>query len=127
MAPGTLTTCGHFVVYRRTAADKAAVDRHAALLEDPRSLHSRQPESTRNPWRSTNPDYFVFLAEAPLRGRPVQLEAAGSAESQPPEAAATRELPFFHENCENRAWDTSGRLYRRPPWSAESNLTVPPT
>ena len=129
IAPGSTGTCGHFMVYRRTDADKLAVDRHVALLDDPQSLHSRQPESIRNAWRSSNPHYFVFLAEAPLRGCKVQLKAAGSIESQAswPEAIATSELPFFYESCDNRAWDTSGRLYRRPPWPAESNLTVPPT
>lgn len=129
LAPGATQPCGHALVYRRTEADKRAIGKYVHLLDDPQSLRSEQPASARNLWRSANPEYFVFVAQAPVRECPVRLRPPGGEAGRHaawPEATAIQELPYFDEPCtDNRMWDTSGRLYRRANHPPERNLTVP--
>ena len=127
LAQGAMKQCGWAAVYRRTSEDMASVDKFASLLADPDSIHSSQPSSAKNHWRSENPYYFVFKPWAPHRRCKVWLETSRKYYSgwEPPENVALTELPYFMEPCEGRTWDTSGRLYKRDGYPPEQNLAVP--
>ena len=126
LVPGDVKRCGRFSIYRRTPKDRSVVQEYIHLLADPGSAESEQSDTAKNEWRSENPEYFVFLPWAPERGCGVQLVTTGPGFLwDVPEAAALKELPFFTEPCEARAWDTSGRLYHRRGYPPERNLTVP--
>lgn len=123
---GGMRKCGWAVVYRRTDEDIEAVGKFIALLADPNSKESDQPESTKNQWRSENKEYFVFKPWAPLRRCEVKLVNSKNYYGwKPPENDALSELPYFTEQCEGRTWDTSGRLYYREGYPPERNLIVP--
>ena len=120
--------CGQYAIYRRTESDKAAVDRYTVLLDDADSERSTQPATERNHWRSAHPDYFVYVDSTPVRGCPIQWQRANTdAGLTWPEKDALDALPHFVDRCDQRAWDASGRLYRRPGYPAELNLSVPAT
>lgn len=126
LAPGAVKKCGSAMVYRRTSRDKSSIRQFEYLLADAYSKGSKQPESARNQWRSESQDFFVYKAWAPVRGCGVELKAPGPPQGwEPVEKAAILALPYFTEPCEGRIWDTSGRLYRRPNYPEEKNLTVP--
>jgi hypothetical protein len=127
--PGSVSRCGPASVYRRTEADKQAVNRFRHLLDDANSRHSEQPPALRTAWRSGNPDYLVFMAYSPVRGCPVTMAPAGPPHAgwTLPESAAIETLPYFVERCDMRMWDTSGRLYHRQGYPRELNLIVPET
>lgn len=126
LALGGMKKCGLATVYRRTSIDKKSIARFKHLLADPASSESKQPESTRNQWRSENKDFFVFSPWAPVRGCGVELkDPEKSFERGPEEKEALLTLPYFTENCEGRTWDTSGRLYLRTYNPPEKNLIVP--
>lgn len=126
LAPGAVKKCGWAMVYRRTPLDKSSVRQFEYLLADAHSNESKQPESLRNQWRSESQDFFVLKAQAPARGCGVELKNPGVPQGwEPAEKAAILALPYFTEPCEGRTWDTSGRLYRRPNYPMEKNLTVP--
>ncbi|HEY9052935.1 MAG TPA: hypothetical protein VIQ03_15395 [Gammaproteobacteria bacterium] len=130
MKPGEIIECNFAAIYKRTEKDKEYINKFAYLLADPQSIFSKQPISSKNDWRSENPDYFIFYAWAPKRGCPVgyhEPKAHGDIWYQLPEVEALELLPYFTEQCEGRTWDTSGRLYHREGYPDETNLTVPRT
>src|SRR5262245_52561017 len=49
------------LVVRRTPEMIASLGRHDAMLADPQSEASRQPDYTRNPARALKPEYLVLL------------------------------------------------------------------
>jgi hypothetical protein len=123
---GSLKRCDWAVVYRRTDMDVFLIDKYSSLLADPDSEHSEQPSSAQNRWRSESKEYFVFKPWAPVRKCEVKLVDSNYYYGwEPPENDALNELPFFAEQCEGRAWDTSGRLYYREGYPPERNLIVP--
>lgn len=123
---GKARVCGYAMVYRRTEKDKTSVSKFIHLLSDPESLHSEQPETAKNIWRSENSEFFVFYPWAPVRRCVVELISSGPMNGwEVPETEALSELPYFRELCEGRAWDTSGRLYFREDYPLEHNLIVP--
>ena len=123
---GEIKQCGYANVYRRTEQDKQLVSKYVSLLEDPGYINSDQPLDSENKWRSSNKDYFVYLPWAPIRTCQVQLMERGSFKGwEPPEIEAINNTPYYFERCEGRAWDLSGRLYRREGFPPEKNLIVP--
>ena len=127
LAPGKISHCGKTAIYRRTEMDLQSVSKFENLLDDPNSIYSTQPATSKNVWRSENKLFFVFSPSAPNRGCSVELKEAGDFAKywEPTEATALKDLPYFYEPCENRTWDASGRLYRRDGYPKELNLTVP--
>lgn len=127
MRSGDFKECGWgSVVYKRTDRDINAIDEYYGLLADPMSLLSNQPDAAKNEWRSENKKCFVFLPFAPIRGCELNFKLPGrDINPQWPEAAALFELPYLSESCEGRAWDMSGRLYKREGYPDELNVTVP--
>ena len=122
---GEMMTCGYAMIYHRTENDKSMVAKYAHLLADPKSLASEQPSGALNPWRSEREDYFIFRPWAPVRHCGVELRKVPPHWWEPPELEALKELPYFTEPCEGRAWDMSGRLYQRKGYPPEMNLIVP--
>ena len=126
MSQGELKKFDYFWVYRRTESDKSNVDRYRLHLADPDSKLSRQPPSAANTWRSENPDFFVFFPWAPIRSCSVVFIESGSrVVPSVPEASIVSRAPHFYEACEGRTFDVSGRLFHRPNYPQEQNLTVP--
>lgn len=126
--PGELRKLDWAWVYRRTDQDKKNVRAFIARMEDPLSLHSRQPENARNEWRSGSPEFFIFLPFAPIRGCGVKFMPPGELDyADIPEADIVKLAPYFSEPCEGRVFDTSGRLFRRQNYPPENNLIVPDT
>lgn len=122
---GETMRCGLGMVYRRTAKDKASINKYHHLLADPNSKNSTQPIPAKNKWRSENPDYFVYRNFAPGRGCGLTFVSSERYPWAPPEKAALDELPYFTEPCEGRTWDMSGRLYKREGYPPEQNLYIP--
>jgi len=130
MKSGEIIECGRVSIYKRTENDKKYLTKFAYMLSDPQSIYSKQPKSINKLYRSENPDYLVYLSWAPKRGCPLSLKESVSSNDDwyiPPELEALKDLPYFTEQCEGRAWDTSGRLYHRDGYPEESNLTIPNT
>jgi len=128
MEPGETIECNRASIYKRTEHDKSNIKTFAYLLSDPQSIYSKQPKSTKNIWRSENSDYFIYYSWAPKKGCPITLKETINIQNNwyhPPELEALKILPYFTEQCEGRAWDTSGRLYHREGYPKELNLTVP--
>lgn len=125
LIPGQVIQCAFAVVYKRTDTDKKRIDDYVNLLDDPASARSTQPDSVKNKWRSENTDYFIFLPIAPVKKCRVALQRPTSSWGHHSEKRPLSELPFFSELCDGRAWDTSGRLYRRDDYPNEFNLKVP--
>jgi len=123
--PGSVIKCRSISIYRRTQKDIQSVEKYTDLLADPHSLESEQPASARNKWRSESEQYFIFQSFAPKRLCTVELTQTVNYGWQPEEKEALKDLPYFTENCEGRAWDTSGRLYSRAGFPEELNLSVP--
>jgi hypothetical protein len=125
---GEIMQCGLAEVYKRTEIDKLSVSKYASFLEDRESKNSGQPEDLKNEWRSSDKNYFVYRPWAPIRGCKIEFMKAGLLQNwEPPEAVAMKNLPYYFERCEGRAWDMSGRLYHREGYPPEKNLIVPKT
>jgi len=122
---GEVTECNLVSVYRRTNKEIESIDMYTHLLADPYSDASVQPKNAKNKWRSESSEYFVFKPYAPKKGCAVKLKSPQDYGWSPPENEALVALPHFHELCEGRTWDTSGRLYRRSGALPELNLIVP--
>lgn len=105
-------------VYRRSAEQIRALSSLEAGLSDPHSRRSRQPEAARNPHRSLEPEYFVFLVQSPGRGCRVRL-----ADAPPPGGVAW--VGGFYDPCSGTWFDPAGRAYGAAKGGPES-LTVPP-
>ena len=122
---GEVTECSLVSIYRRTNKEIESIDKYTHLLADPNSDASEQPENSKNKWRSESREYFVFKPYAPNKLCAVKLKSPQDYGWSPPENEALVALPHFHELCEGRTWDTSGRLYRRSGALPELNLIVP--
>ena len=130
MKPGDIIQCKNASIYKRTNKDKEYFKAFAYLLADPQSIYSTQPKNTNKLWRSSNVDYFIYYSWSTRRGCTATLQEPESYKDikyEPPEAVATKVLPFFVEQCDGRRWDTSGRLYHRDGNPEEYNLEVPET
>lgn len=106
-------------VLRRTPEMIDALARHDALLADPQSRRSVQPEDARNALRSIRPELAVIEAVCTHLGCvPTFRPTPGS-----PDIGA--EWPGgFYCPCHGSKFDLAGRVFKNVP--APTNLTVPP-
>lgn len=106
-------------VVSRTAEMVASLTKNAAVVDDPASDKSDQPEYTKNPTRSRSPELLVVtgvcthLGCAPLY-RPEVAPADLGADWQ----------GGFYCPCHGSKYDLAGRVYKSMP--APTNLPVPP-
>lgn len=106
-------------VLRRSHEMIEALAGLGALLADPRSLRSEQPESSRNATRSEKPEFVVLEAVCTHLGcipafRPVP-GAADIGSAWP---------GGFYCPCHGSKFDLAGRVFKNVP--APTNLSVPP-
>lgn len=102
-------------VLRRGAEDLQALAALEPGLRDPASSRSRQPADARTPWRSLDPEFFVFIPRETRRGCQVRT------------AVATARWPAgFDEACEGARFDRAGRIFTDSGHPGQENLTVPP-
>ncbi len=102
-------------IQRRSTEDLRELEASGARLRDPDSEHSRQPGAARTPWRSLEPEFFVFVPRETRRGCQVR------------EAVATARWPRgFDEACEGGRYDRAGRIFSDSGHPEQENLTVPP-
>lgn len=106
-------------VLRRSPAMLAALERHDALLADPASRRSEQPEAARNTTRSLRPEIAVLEAVCTHLGCiPTFRPTAGAAD-------IGADWPGgFYCPCHGSKFDFAGRVFKNVP--APTNLTVPP-
>lgn len=106
-------------VLRRTPEMIDALARHDALLADPQSRRSEQPEAARNALRSSRRDLAVIEAVCTHLGCvPSFRPTPGS-----PDIDAQWPGGFFCP-CHGSKFDLAGRVFKNVP--APTNLTVPP-
>ena len=105
------------LILRRPLVD-AKQDPLRTELLDPDSLHSRQPRSASNPWRSLVPDYFVALDYGSDLNCALDYL---SPESEGPPGRLW--LGGFKDRCRGSWYDLAGRVYKGQ--QAQRNLTVP--
>jgi len=106
-------------VLRRSSDMLAALARHDALLADPASRRSEQPDAARNTTRSLRPEIAVIEAVCTHLGCvPTFRPTAGA-------AAIGADWPGgFFCPCHGSKFDFAGRVFKNVP--APTNLTVPP-
>jgi ubiquinol-cytochrome c reductase iron-sulfur subunit len=106
-------------VLRRTPEMIDALALHDALLADPQSRRSEQPEAARNALRSTRTDLAVIEAVCTHLGCvPTFRPTPGS-----PDIGAQWPGGFYCP-CHGSKFDLAGRVFKNVP--APTNLTVPP-
>jgi ubiquinol-cytochrome c reductase iron-sulfur subunit len=106
-------------VLRRTPEMIDALARHDALLADPQSRRSEQPEAARNALRSSRPDLAVIEAVCTHLGCvPTFRPTPGS-----PDIGAQWPGGFYCP-CHGSKFDLAGRVFKNVP--APTNLSVPP-
>lgn len=102
-------------VLRRSREDLRELEALGPHLRDPDSEQSRQFSAARTPWRSLDPEFFVFVPRETRRGCQVR------------EAVATARWPAgFDEACEGARFDRAGRIFHDSGHPEQGNLTVPP-
>lgn len=125
LAPGQIRQVrwagGLVWVYHRRDADIRAIVQLASELKDPRSNYSRQPDAMKNPWRSINKKYFVFVPLENTRGCQVQF-----LDRNKDHTAAVNWSGGFIDPCEGARFDLAGRIYKKYGRSTQRNLRVPP-
>jgi ubiquinol-cytochrome c reductase iron-sulfur subunit len=106
-------------VLRRTPEMIDALVRHDALLADPLSRRSEQPEAVRNALRSSRPDLAVIEAVC------THLGCVPSFRPTPGSPDIGAQWPGgFYCPCHGSKFDLAGRVFKNVP--APTNLTVPP-
>jgi ubiquinol-cytochrome c reductase iron-sulfur subunit len=106
-------------VLRRTPEMIDALAQHDALLVDPQSRRSEQPESARNGLRSSRPELAVMEAVC------THLGCVPSFRPTPGSADIGAQWPGgFYCPCHGSMFDLAGRVFKNVP--APTNLTVPP-
>src|SRR5918993_1310569 len=109
-------------VVRRTPEMIGRLAAGEALLADPKSENSKQPEYAQNDARAVNPEYFVVLGVCTHLGcAPMSRFEPGDAELTTGNAAWPG---GFYCPCHGSKFDLSGRVFRGVP--APTNLEVPP-
>ncbi len=107
-----------YVMYR-TAKQLSDLSALSAVLRDPNSNESNQPDYTKNEGRSTKPEYAVFV------GLCTHLGCAPNPrpEVAPADLGQDWKGGFFCP-CHGSKYDLAGRVYKGVP--APTNLDVPP-
>ena len=108
-------------VVRRPPALLEGLSGADALLVDPRSEHSEQPDYARNEARARNPEFLVVLGVCTHAGCAPEGVLSGS--SPRPDVVPTWTGGFFCA-CHGSVYDAAGRVYKNVP--APANLPVPP-
>ncbi len=123
MEPGQLVTieyrgAPHWVI-RRTPEMIAQLEKNDALLADPKSEGSKQPEAAKNASRSLKPEYFVVKGVCTHLGCSPTLRK----EIAPADLGAEWPGGFFCP-CHQSKFDLAGRVFKSMP--APKNLEVTP-
>jgi ubiquinol-cytochrome c reductase iron-sulfur subunit len=123
MEPGQIVTieyrgAPHWII-RRTKEMIDQLEKHDALLADPKSEDSVQPEFAKNAWRSKNPEFLV------LKGVCTHLGCSPTyrKEIAPADLGADWPGGFFCP-CHQSKFDLAGRVFKGMP--APKNLVVTP-
>jgi ubiquinol-cytochrome c reductase iron-sulfur subunit len=106
-------------VVRRTPEMLGTLGTLDALLADPASDQSKQPDYAKNDARAVKPEYFVVL------GVCTHLGCAPMSRFEPGDAELGADWPGgFYCPCHGSKFDLSGRVFRGVP--APTNLEIPP-
>jgi ubiquinol-cytochrome c reductase iron-sulfur subunit len=106
-------------VVRRTPEMLGTLGTLDALLADPESDQSKQPDYAKNDARAVKPEYFVVL------GVCTHLGCAPMSRFEPGDAELGADWPGgFYCPCHGSKFDLSGRVFRGVP--APTNLEIPP-
>jgi len=106
-------------VLRRTPEMIAILKTDSALLLDPESQASTQPEYAKNTDRARNPEYFVALGVCTHLGcAPMPKFTAGDVTIQ------SNWPGGFYCPCHGSKFDLAGRVFKGVP--APANLVIPP-
>lgn len=106
-------------VLRRTPEMLATLEKDTAVLLDPASEASTQPDFAKNPARALKPEYLVVL------GVCTHLGCSPLSKFTPGDVTVSPDWPGgFYCPCHGSKFDLSGRVYKNVP--APSNLVVPP-
>lgn len=112
---------GPVSIYRRTDYEIRSLQQPNPGLLDPDSHNSRQPVNMHNPYRSLQPEYFVFIPQETQRQCQVRYIPANK---QP-----KPDIDWyggFSDPCLGSLYDSAGRIYAGYRETAQQNLTVPP-
>ena len=108
-------------VYHRRNRDIEDLVAPNSDLKDPWSNQSRQPDAMRNPWRSIDKKFFVFV---PIEnGRGCQVQFLDRSEDG---RAIGQWGGGFVDPCEGARFDLAGRIYGNGALGTQQNLRVPP-
>lgn len=106
------------MIYRRTNADMAALQKNDSRLADASSSESRQPSWAKNAHRSREPEWFVSIGVGTDFSCPVKDLPASSDQFM--------DMPWpggFVDDCRGSRYDRAGRVYQGQ--YADENLIVP--
>jgi len=107
-------------ILRRTPEMVAKLQGHDAVLVDPESKASRQPEYVKGPGRSIKPEVFVAEGVCTHLGcSPTLKKEIGAASDMGPDWPGGYYCP-----CHNSRFDLSARVFKGSP--APKNLVIPP-
>jgi ubiquinol-cytochrome c reductase iron-sulfur subunit len=107
-------------VLRRTPEMVQRLAQNAALLVDPESQASKQPDYVKGPERAIKPEYFIVEGVCTHLGcSPTLKKEVGAASDMGADWPGGYYCP-----CHNSRFDLSARVFKGSP--APSNMTVPP-
>jgi len=107
-------------IIKRTKLHIAELLKQNNALIDPKSLNSRQPDNTRNAFRSIKPEYFVVEAVCTHLGcLPAFMPNGPSKE----DLRHSIRAPQLFCPCHGGVFDLAGRVYINTP--APTNLSIP--
>ena len=107
-------------VLRRTPEMVSRLAQNAALLTDPESLASRQPDYVKGAGRSIKPEIFIVEGVCTHLGcSPTLKKEVGAASDMGADWPGGYYCP-----CHNSRFDLAARVFKGSP--APSNMTVPP-
>jgi len=113
-------------IYKRRDAEIAQLSHITALLSDPSSSNSIQPQQFQNQYRSYGMEYFVFKPIESMRSCNIRyLEQPNSQLANMLASKNTDWLGGFTESCFGSVYDLSGRRYHGTGNQQQKNLTVP--
>jgi ubiquinol-cytochrome c reductase iron-sulfur subunit len=107
-------------VLRRTQEMVGRLAQNAALLTDPDSKESRQPDYVKGPGRSIKPEFFIVEGVCTHLGcSPTLKKEVGAASDMGADWPGGYYCP-----CHNSRFDLAARVFKGSP--APSNMAVPP-
>ncbi len=106
-------------IVRRTPEQLKVLESDIAMLSDPESNKSDQPEFARNAWRSSKPEYLVMVGICTHLGCSPTFRPVPGAED-----LGSDWQGGFYCPCHGSKFDLSGRVFANVP--APTNMQVPP-